>query len=62
MEREKSSRVGTGTAQPSLLTLEECLILISVNRDEAFELDTFIVLPEEMKRDGLSVHEFANGL
>jgi hypothetical protein len=62
IERGKSL---TGTAQPSLLTLKECLILISINRDEAFELDTFIILMEEMKGDGfngLSVHEFANGL
>ena len=46
-----SSRAGTGAKQPSILVLGECLKLISMNRDEAFELDTFV-----------GVHEFANGL
>jgi hypothetical protein len=27
-----------------------------MNKNEAFELDTFVVLPEEMKGEGLSVH------
>jgi hypothetical protein len=61
IDKGKGSRTGTGAAQPSLLAFDECLTLISMNRDEAFELDTFVVLPEEMKGDGLSVHEFANG-
>ena len=61
INKGKGSRTGTGV-QPSLLAFDECLTLISMNRDEAFKLDNFVVLPEEMKGDGLSVHEFANGL
>jgi len=33
--------------QPSTLTLDECLKLISMNKDSPFELDTFVHVPLE---------------
>lgn len=47
---------------PSTLTLEHCLQLLSMNKDNAFELDAFVILPIDEYDEKLSTHDVANGL
>ncbi|KAF7978602.1 hypothetical protein HWV62_45332 [Athelia sp. TMB] len=48
---------------PSTVTLDQCLELISNNKNEAFELDVFVVLPEDMWRArGGGFHGFGNAV
>ena len=61
-EREGKACNTTSHLLPSNLGLEACLKLISMNKDSAFELDTFVTLPEEKRGTEVSVHDFANGL
>lgn len=59
---DKKRQSAASQLQPSTLALDDCLKLISMNKDNAFELDTFVILPEEKSGVDITVHEFANGL
>lgn len=48
--------------QPSILALEDCLKLVSMHKDSAFELDAFVILPGEKNGPEQGVHDFANNL
>ena len=61
--RPEGARQPEPKPQPSTLTLDECLKLISMNKDSPFELDTFVHVPlepREPEKDG--VHGWANRL
>lgn len=58
---DKKRQSTASQLQPSTLALDDCLKLISMNKDNAFELDTFVILLEKSGVD-ISVHEFANSL
>ena len=47
--------------QPSILSLEACLKLLSINKDSPFELDAFVDIPDKIFT-GKDVHSFSNGL
>jgi hypothetical protein len=53
--------ITTSGLQPSMLSLEDCLKLLSMSRDSPFELDAFVNIPDGMF-EGKDVHGFANGL
>ena len=50
--------------QPSVITLEECLQLVSMNKDSPFELDAFVHIPVGLFGEGHEeeeiVHKRAN--
>ena len=48
--------------QPSSLALNECLQLLSMNKDSPFELDAFVTVPGEKIGMELGVHDYANCL
>ena len=47
--------------QPSL-ALDECLQLLSMNKDSPLELDAFVTIPGEKIGMELGVHDYANRL
>ena len=60
-EREGKACNTMSRSLPSNLVLEACLKLISMNKDSAFELDTFVTLLEKRGTE-VSVHDFTNSL
>ena len=52
----------TSPMQPSSLALDDCLMLLSMNKDSAFELDAFVTIPVEKMSLDLGIHDFANSL
>ena len=53
--------ITTSGLQPSTLSLEDCLKLLSISKDSPFELDAFVDIPDGIF-DGEDVHGFSNGL
>ena len=47
---------------PSTLALEDCLNLVSLSKNSPFELDTFVVLPQENGVETGTIHNIANTL
>ena len=52
----------TSLMQPSSLALDDCLMLLSMNKDSMFELDAFVTIPVEKMSLDLGIHDFTNSL
>ena len=61
MRDKAPTLITTSRLQPSILSLEDCLKLLSISRDSPFELDAFVNIPDEIFM-GKDVHGFSNGL
>jgi hypothetical protein len=62
VDGEGKVRSTTSQIQPSSLALDDCLMLLSMNKNSAFELDAYVTVPAEKIGVDLSVHAFANSL
>jgi hypothetical protein len=52
----------TSPMQPSSLALNDCLTLLSMNKDSTFELNAFVTIPVEKMVLDLGIHGFTNSL
>jgi hypothetical protein len=53
--------ITTSRLQPLILSLEDCLKLLSISKDSPFELDAFVNIPDKILK-GMNVHGFSNSL
>ena len=61
MQDKAPTPITTSGLQPSVLSLEDCLKLLSISKDSAFELDAFVKIPDKIF-EGKDMHSFSNGL
>ena len=62
MEGEGCIYHTTPHMQPSSLALDDCLQLLSMNKDSPFELDVCVTIPGKKIGMELGVHDYANCL
>ena len=61
MQDKAPTPITTSGLQPSILSLEDCLKLLSISKDSAFKLDAFVNIPDKIF-EGKDMHGFSNGL